>query len=60
MWGLLVWAYWIYPLDLTFLLTTSPDRVITGLIFVCVAAVLHLTGGLAALAARTWADPRGR
>ena len=60
MWALLVWAYWIYPLDLNFLLTTSPDRVITGLMFVCVAAVLHLTGGLAGLAARTWAEPRAR
>lgn len=49
-WALLVWAYWISPYDIDYHLRTSADRVVTGLVFVMVAAVLQLAGQLAALA----------
>lgn len=57
-WVSLVWVLVIYPLDLTFLIQTASDRVVIGLIFVSAAAVLHLTGGLAAAALRPPADDR--
>lgn len=49
-WALLVWAYWISPYELGYHLRTSADRVVTGLMFLLVAAVLQLSGQLAALA----------
>jgi hypothetical protein len=49
-WALLVWAYWISPYDLDYHLRTSANRVVTGLVFVMVAAGLQLAGQLAALA----------
>ena len=49
-WAALVWAYWISPYELDYHLRTSADRVVTGLVFVMVAAVLQLAGQLAALA----------
>ena len=45
-----MWAYWISPYDLDYHLRTSAHRVVTGLVFVMVAAVLQLAGQLAALA----------
>lgn len=40
--ALLVWAYWVNPLQLQFLILSSADRVYVGLAFMAVAAVIHL------------------
>ena len=56
----LAWAYWISPNDLGWHLATSVDRVVSSVVFVGVAALLHLSGGLERLAAaRRRADVSG-
>jgi hypothetical protein len=47
-WLTLVWSYTISQIDLSWHLSTSVNRVVSGLMFLCIAAVLHLTGLLAA------------
>jgi hypothetical protein len=47
-WLTLVWSYTISQLDIGWHLSTSVNRVVSGLMFLCIAAVLHLTGLLAA------------
>lgn len=44
LWAGLVWSYWISPNPLAWHLATSASRVITVLVFVCLAAALHLAG----------------
>jgi hypothetical protein len=43
-WAGLVYSYWISPSPLDWHLTTSAHRVVTVLMFICLAAVLHLSG----------------
>lgn len=43
-WGALVWSYWISPYDLAWHISNSVDRVVSIPMFVCIAAVLHLSG----------------
>jgi len=50
MWALLVWAYWISPLPLTFHLDTSANRVVAAIVFVAGVAIVHLSGQLLASA----------
>jgi hypothetical protein len=45
-WAAFVWSYWISPHDLSWHLSTSVDRVVSIPMFICVAAVLHLSGML--------------
>lgn len=43
-WAGLVWSYWISPNPIDWHLATSANRVISVLMFICVAAVVHLSG----------------
>ncbi len=43
-WAGLVWSYWISPNPLDWHIATSGSRVITVLMFICLAAVVHLSG----------------
>ncbi len=43
-WAGLVWSYWISPNPLDWHLSTSASRVISVLMFICLAAVVHLSG----------------
>jgi hypothetical protein len=43
-WAVFVWNYWISPIELSWYLATSVTRVVSVPIFICVAAVLHLSG----------------
>jgi len=43
-WAAFVWSYWISPNDLFWHLSTSVDRVVSVPMFICLAAVLHLSG----------------
>jgi hypothetical protein len=42
----LVWAYWVTPLDLDFLINTSAARIHVGIVFLAAVAILHLGGAL--------------
>jgi hypothetical protein len=44
--GALVWAYWVTPLDLTFLIGTSASRIHVGVVLLAAVAILHLGGEL--------------
>lgn len=60
----LIWAYWISPNDLGWHLSTSVDRVATSVVFVGLAALLHLSGALERVApardrAKSGAAPMG-
>jgi hypothetical protein len=43
-WMAFVWSYWISPFDLSWHLAGSVTRVVSMPIFICLAAVLHLSG----------------
>jgi hypothetical protein len=43
-WAAFIWGYWISPYELAWHLSTSVDRVVDGIMFICVAAILHLSG----------------
>jgi hypothetical protein len=43
-WAVFVWNYWISPIELNFYLETSVARIVSVPIFICVAAILHLSG----------------
>jgi hypothetical protein len=43
-WAVFVWNYWISPIELSWYLETSAFRVVSIPIFVCIAAILHLSG----------------
>jgi hypothetical protein len=45
-WAGLVWSYWISPNPIDWHLTTSVNRVISVLMLICLAAVVHLSGHL--------------
>jgi hypothetical protein len=47
-WAGLVWSYWISPYPIGWHLSTSAGRVISVLMFICLAAVVHLSGVLMA------------
>ena len=49
--AVLVWTYWISPQDLAWHLETSAGRVIVSLVFVALAALVHLVGGTRAAGA---------
>jgi hypothetical protein len=51
-WAIFVWSYWISPYDLNWHLATSASRVVSVIVLVCVAAVLHLSGIFASALAR--------
>jgi hypothetical protein len=56
----LVWAYWVTPLDLDFLIGTSVSRIHVGVVLIATVAVLHLGGELAPareVGARSAAEP---
>jgi hypothetical protein len=56
----LVWAYWVTPLDLDFLIETSVNRIHVGVVLLATVAILHLGGELAphrAAAAPRVAEP---
>jgi TRAP-type C4-dicarboxylate transport system permease small subunit len=40
--AVLVWAYWVNPIQIQFLVMTSADRVYMGLAFIALMGVLHL------------------
>lgn len=39
----LVWSYWVSFLELNFMITTSVSRIYVGIVFIAIAALLHLT-----------------
>ena len=43
-WAVFVWNYWISPIELEWYLATSVFRIVSVPIFICVAAILHLSG----------------
>jgi hypothetical protein len=47
-WAGLVWSYWISPNPIEWHLATSVNRVVTMLVLIALAAVLHLSGLLLA------------
>ena len=49
--AVLIWTYWISPQDLAWHLETSAGRVIVSLVFVALAALVHLVGGTRAAGA---------
>jgi len=45
-WMAFVWSYWISPHNLTWHLATSVDRIVSIPMFICAAALLHISGSL--------------
>ncbi|HEU5142124.1 MAG TPA: hypothetical protein VFU04_03090 [Solirubrobacterales bacterium] len=43
-WAGLVWSYWISPNPLDWHLGTSANRIVSVLVLICLAAVVHLSG----------------
>jgi hypothetical protein len=55
-----VWSYWISPHNLAWHLATSVDRVVSIPMFICIAALLHLSGMLVGSLASGPRDERER
>jgi hypothetical protein len=45
-WAGIVWSYWVSPHPLEWHLGLSVDRVVSVLVLICLAAVVHLSGSL--------------
>ncbi len=58
-WAGLVWSYWISPNPLDWHLATSASRVVTVLVFICLAAVIHISGILLSALGRRKAPAPG-
>ena len=56
--AVLVWAYWVNPIQIQFLVTTSANRVYIGLAFIALAAILQLSK-LAPVPTRAQHPPAG-
>ncbi|HZE16388.1 MAG TPA: hypothetical protein VE197_12130 [Mycobacterium sp.] len=59
-WMAFVWSYWISPHNLAWHLATSVDRVVSIPMFICIAALLHLSGMLVGSLASGPRDERER